>query len=85
MIVSAAKNLLIYNPSGYVSNVTGWLIVSVGLAIALHLLVLASKKIILFGMNIRQEVDHQHNVGVAALGFTLSIGNAMIINGVLGG
>lgn len=85
MIVSAAKNLLIYNPSGYVSNVTGWLIVSVGMALALHLLVLISKNIILFGMDFRQEVDQQHNVGVAALGFTLSIGNAMIINAVLGG
>ena len=85
MIVSAAKNLLIYEPTGYVSNVTGWLVVSVGLTIALHLLVLANKKIILFGMNFRQEVDQQHNIGVAALGFTLSIGNAMIINAVLGG
>ena len=45
----------------------------------------AYKKVILFGMNFRQEVDQQHNVGVAALGFTLSIGTAMIINGVLGG
>jgi hypothetical protein len=85
MIVSAARNLLEYDPLGYVSNVTGWLIVSVALAIALHLLVMLSKNIILFGMNFRQEVDHQHNVGVAALAFTLSIGNAMIINGVLGG
>ncbi|WP_269519055.1 DUF350 domain-containing protein [Alteromonas sp. BMJM2] len=85
MIVSAAKNLLIYEPTGYVSNVTGWLLVSVCLTIALHLLVLANKKIILFGMNFRQEVDQQHNIGVAALGFTLSIGNAMIINAVLGG
>jgi len=85
MIVSAAKNLLVYEPSGYVSNVTGWLIVSVGLTIALHLLVLVNKKIILYGMNFRQEVDQQHNIGVAALGFTLSIGNAMIINAVLGG
>ena len=76
--------VLIYYPSAYVSNVTGWLIVSVSLAIALHLLVLFSKKVILFGMNFRQEVDQQHNVGVAALGFTLSIGTAMIINGVLG-
>ena len=84
MIVSAAKDVLIYYPSAYVSNVTGWLIVSVSLAIALHLLVLFSKKVILFGMNFRQEVDQQHNVGVAALGFTLSIGTAMIINGVLG-
>ena len=85
MIVSAANNLLVYSPSGYVSNVTGWLFVSVCLTIALHLLVLVSKKIILFGMHFRQEVDHQHNVGVAAVGFTLSIGNAMIINAVLGG
>ncbi|ALM89765.1 MULTISPECIES: DUF350 domain-containing protein [Alteromonas] len=85
MIVSAAKNLLIYNPSGYVSNVTGWLVVSVALAIALHILVLINKKVILFGMNFRQEVDQQHNVGVASLGFTLSIGTAMVINGVLGG
>ncbi|APE06590.1 hypothetical protein BM528_13125 [Alteromonas sp. RW2A1] len=85
MIVSAAKNLLVYEPSGYVSNVTGWLMVSVGLTIALHLLVLVNKKIILYGMNFRQEVDQQHNIGVAALGFTLSIGNAMIINAVLGG
>ena len=85
MIVSAAKNLPVYEPSGYVSNVTGWLIVSVGLTIALHLLVLVNKKIILYGMNFRQEVDQQHNIGVAALGFTLSIGNAMIINAVLGG
>ena len=85
MIVSAAKDLLVYSPSGYVSNVTGWLIVSVGMTLALHLLVMVSKRIILFGMNYRQEVDQQHNVGVAALGFTLSIGIAMIINAVIGG
>ena len=85
MIVSAAKNLLVYEPSGYVSNITGWLVVSTALAIVLHLLVYINKKVVLFGMNFRVEVDQQHNVGVASLGFTLSIGTAMIINGVLGG
>lgn len=85
MIVSAAKNLLVYEPSGYVSNITGWLVVSTALALVLHLLVYANKKVIMFGMNFRTEVDQQHNVGVASLGFTLSIGTAMIINGVLGG
>ncbi|MCU7555607.1 DUF350 domain-containing protein [Alteromonas sp. ASW11-19] len=83
MMVSVAKNLIEYNPDGYVSNVTGWLIVSVCLAIALHLIIMVSKKVILFGMNYRQEVDQQHNVGVACLGLTLSIGIAMIVNGVL--
>lgn len=85
MIVSAAKNLLMYSPSGYVSNITGWLIVSVCMAFALHILVLISKQIIMFGMNYRTEVDQQHNVGVASLGFALSLGNAMIINAILGG
>lgn len=85
MIVSAAKNLLVYEPLGYVSNITGWLFVSAALAIVLHLLVYINKRVILLGMNFRLEVDQQHNVGVASLGFTLSIGTAMIINGVLGG
>ncbi len=84
MVVSAASKLLTYNPAGYVSNVTGWLIVSVVLAISLHLTVMLSKRIILYGMNYRQEVDQQHNVGVACLGLTLSIGIALIVNGVLG-
>ena len=82
MIVSVAKSLLEYNPAGYVSNVTGWIIVSVALAVLLHLLVLLSKYVILYGMNFRQEVDQQHNVGVACLGFTLSLGIALIVNGV---
>ncbi len=84
MMVSAANKLLTYNPAGYVSNVTGWLIVSVVLAISLHLTVMLSKRVILYGMNYRQEVDQQHNVGVACLGLTLSIGIALIVNGVLG-
>lgn len=84
MVVSAANKLLTYHPAGYVSNVTGWLIVSVVLAISLHLTVMLSKRIILYGMNYRQEVDQQHNVGVACLGLTLSIGIALIVNGVLG-
>lgn len=84
MMVSAANKLLTYYPAGYVSNVTGWLIVSVVLAISLHLTVMLSKRVILYGMNYRQEVDQQHNVGVACLGLTLSIGIALIVNGVLG-
>ncbi|WP_218310113.1 DUF350 domain-containing protein [Alteromonas antoniana] len=84
LVVSAANKLLTYHPAGYVSNVTGWLIVSVVLAISLHLTVMLSKRIILYGMNYRQEVDQQHNVGVACLGLTLSIGIALIVNGVLG-
>ena len=82
-IVTSASSLLVYEPAGYVSNITGWLVVSVCLAFVLQIMVIVSKKLILFGMNYRQEVDHQHNVGVASLGLTLSVGIALIINGVL--
>lgn len=83
MIVSSASYLLTYHPSGYVSNVTGWLIVGIVLSLALLVLVTISKKIILFGLNYRLEVDQQHNIGVACLELTLSIGIALIVNGVL--
>ncbi len=83
MIVSSASHLLTYNPSGYVSNITGWLITGVILSLALLVLVTLSKKLLLIGLNYRQEVDQQHNVGVACLELTLSIGIALVVNGIL--
>lgn len=83
MIVSSASYVLNYHPAGYVSNVTGWLIVGTVLSLALLVLVTISKKFILYGLNYRQEVDQQHNIGVACLELTLSIGIALIVNGVL--
>ncbi|GGF65974.1 DUF350 domain-containing protein [Alteromonas lipolytica] len=83
LVVSSAGALLNYIPNGYVSNVTGWLITSVALSLFLWVLVAFSKWAILNGVNYQVEVDEQHNVGVAAVEFTLSIGLAMIISGVL--
>ncbi|QJR82895.1 DUF350 domain-containing protein [Alteromonas pelagimontana] len=83
LVVASASNLLEYNPLGYVSNVTGWLIVSIVLAFLLMVLVTVSKKFILYGLNYRLEVDQQHNIGVACLELTLSVGIALIFNGVL--
>lgn len=83
LVVSSAGALLNYIPDGYVSNVTGWLITSVLLSLLLWVLVAFSKFAILNGINYQKEVDEQHNVGVAAVELTLSIGLAMIISGVL--
>ena len=82
-IVTSASHLLRYHPDGYVSNVTGWLIMSIALSIALFVLNLVSKYLVFWGMNFREEVEQQHNVGVASLLFSLSIGMALVINGVL--
>ncbi|MBR9790866.1 MAG: DUF350 domain-containing protein [Gammaproteobacteria bacterium] len=83
IVVSSAGALLSYSPEGYVSNVTGWLVTSVVLSLLLWILVAFSKRAILNGMNYQKEVDEQHNVGVAAVELTLSIGLAMIISSVL--
>ncbi|PRO72052.1 hypothetical protein C6Y40_19215 [Alteromonas alba] len=83
IVVSSAGALLSYSPEGYVSNVTGWLVTSVSLSLLLWVLVAFSKRAILNGINYQKEVDEQHNVGVAAVELTLSIGLAMILSSVL--
>lgn len=82
-VVTAASQLLIYNPVGYVSNLTGWLIVGMVLTLLLAFLVLLTKKIVLMGLDTVQEVDHQHNVGVASIELVISVGIALIIIGLL--
>ena len=83
IVVSSAGALLSYSPQGYVSNVTGWLITSVLLSLLLWVLMAFGKRTILNGINYQKEGDEQHNVGVAAVELTLSIGLALIISSVL--
>ncbi|WP_342804812.1 MULTISPECIES: DUF350 domain-containing protein [Alteromonadaceae] len=82
IVVSTSSNLLIYNPTGYVSNLTGWLIVGMGLSLSLVVLVIIAKKVILAGLNLVQEVEQQHNVGVASIEMVLSVGLALIVSGL---
>ncbi|WJG10432.1 DUF350 domain-containing protein [Aliiglaciecola sp. LCG003] len=83
IVVSAASNMLIYNPVGYVSNLTGWLIIGMAFNILLVLLVWVAKRLVLAGLNIAQEVYQQHNVGVASIEMALSVGVALIVRGLV--
>lgn len=82
IIVSAASVLLTYDPQTYVSNVTGWLIVGFALAMSLLTMVTIAKRLVLSGLDWKQEVDQQHNVGVATIQLVLSVGIAFIVIGV---
>lgn len=82
IVVSTASSLLRYNPVAYVSNLTGWLIVGMALTLLLVVLVLIAKRVVLAGLNVVQEVDQQHNVGVASIEMVLSIGIALIVSGL---
>lgn len=83
IVVSASASLLIYTPETYVSNVTGWLILSLLLVGALEVFVAAAKRIVLFGVDWKQEVDQQVNVGVAFIQLVLVVGIALIFAGGL--
>jgi uncharacterized membrane protein YjfL (UPF0719 family) len=81
--VASAANLLQYVPTAYISNLLGWLIVGLILTIALQIILTIVKYIILSGVDLVREVDLQHNVGVACIEFSLSLGLALIITGLL--
>jgi uncharacterized membrane protein YjfL (UPF0719 family) len=83
LVVTGASSLLIYNPIGYVSNLTSWLIVGLILTLLLAVLVTLSKRLILAGLDLVQEIDHQHNIGVATIELVLSVGIALILIGLV--
>lgn len=83
IVITGASSVLVYSPEAYVTNVTGWLIVSVGLALSLLVLVGLSKYIILFGVDVNKEIDLHQNIGIAGVGFVLNIGFALIVVEIL--
>lgn len=83
LAVTAASNLLEYKPMGYVSNLTGWLITGLALTFVLTALVTIARRFILANVNLVQEIDQQHNVGVASIELALSVGIALILSGLI--
>jgi uncharacterized membrane protein YjfL (UPF0719 family) len=83
--VSSAGSILVYGPDSYVSNITGWLVVSAAFSVCLIILSSVSKRIVLSGVNWKTEVDLHHNVGIASIEFVLSIGLALLIAGLFAG
>lgn len=83
LAVTAASNLLVYNPVGYVSNLTSWLILGLSLTLVLTFLVTIARRFILARINLVQEIDLQHNIGVAAIELSMSVGIALILSGLI--
>lgn len=83
IVVSVASHLLVFEPTGYVSNITGFLFVGFIAALSLAVLVAVIKRMVLYGLNWEKEVDCQHNVGLASIELGLSVGIALIFLGIL--
>ncbi len=83
LAVTAASHFLTYSSDTLVVNLFGWWIIGFIMTLLVSLLSAIAKKIVLIGINLVEEVDHQHNVGVASIEMTISISVALILSALM--
>lgn len=83
LAVTAASYFLVYSPETLVSNLIGWLVIGVVMTVLVAVLTTVAKKLILWGINLVEEVDQQHNIGVAAVEMAISISIALILTALM--
>lgn len=79
MSVTAASYFITYNAQELWIGITQWAIMSVLLMFALTLLTMLAKVIVLWGINRREEVEDQHNIGIATIELTTSFSIALLL------
>ena len=79
MSVTAASYFIVYNPQELWVGITQWAIMSVLLMFALTLLTMLAKFIVLWGINRREEVEDQQNIGIATIELTTSFSIALLL------
>ncbi|SQH75198.1 conserved membrane protein of unknown function [Shewanella benthica] len=80
---NAASHFIIYNPQAYIANLLGWLVFSVIMLVALTVLIKIVKKLVLANINLAQEVEQQHNIGIATVELAISIAVALILTSLM--
>lgn len=83
MAVTAASYFLSYSPETIVGNLVGWFTIGVVMTLLVSILAYIAKRIVLLGINMVEEVDQQHNVGVASIEMAISIAIAFILMGLM--
>ena len=80
---NAASHFIIYNPQAYIANLIGWLVFSVIMLVALTVLIKIVKKLVLANINLAQEVEQQHNIGIATVELAISVAVALILTSLM--
>ncbi|MEW6990896.1 DUF350 domain-containing protein [Colwelliaceae bacterium 6441] len=83
LAVTAASHFLEYNPQTLVSTLIAWLVFSLVMTVLVSILTTIAKRIILWGINLVEEVDQQHNIGVASVEMAISISIALILTALM--
>jgi len=83
LAVTAASHFLVYSPETLVMNLIGWLVFGILMTLLVALLTSLAKRIVLWGINLVEEVDQQHNIGVASIEMATSISIALILTALM--
>ncbi len=83
LAVTAASHFLVYSPETLVMNLIGWLVFGIIMTLLVAILTSIAKRIVLWGINLVEEVDQQHNIGVASIEMATSIAIAMILTALM--
>ncbi len=83
LAVTAASHFLVYSPETLMMNLIGWLVFGIIMTLLVAVLTSLAKRIVLWGINLVEEVDQQHNIGVASIEMATSISIAMILTALM--
>ena len=64
-------------------NLLGWLVFGLVMTILVAILTSIAKRIVLWGIDLVEEVDQQHNIGVASIEMATSISIALILTALM--
>jgi uncharacterized membrane protein YjfL (UPF0719 family) len=83
LAVTAASHFLTYSPETLTVNLIGWLMFGIVMTLLVAILTTIAKRIVLWGINLVEEVDEQHNIGVASVEMAISISIALILTALM--
>ena len=83
LAVTAASHFLTYSPDTLMNNLVGWLVFGIVMTLLVAVLTSIAKRLVLMGINLVEEVDQQHNIGVASVEMAISISIALILTALM--
>ena len=83
LAVTAASYFLLYSPETLAITLLGWFAFSLVMTVLVAILTAIAKKFVLWGINLTEEVDQQHNIGVASVEMAISISIALILTALM--
>lgn len=83
LAVTAASHFLTYSPDTLLVNLVGWLVFGMVMTLLVAILTSIAKRLVLMGINLVEEVDQQHNIGVASVEMAISISIALILTALM--